>query len=448
MNHDVAYLELNTYLKDFDSLTINCGSNGCSPTEPGIDTFHFVATTKANREVYTNLFNLQYKQLHPSWLDVNFSAAQVIHGGDHFVPYFDAVEMFYNNGSPIASLTSTPLIYDKNLEFRHYSTADRGKYTWYRYQGGYDHKPFARHIGFKYYEITASQGQFYPEHYNLSDKYNYQLPDGLHLPIPFNYDICKDCLEDMPYRIFYSEQDTEEQSEDYLRNIKVNNYANTLGEYGPITDLFTVRNRMYLATENTLLHLPTRPQSIQSNEATIEIGTGEVLSLPFSNISETAYPIGGCASFKHRSINEFGAVYVDPRSQRVFIISDQLSDISVNGMRNFWKENGAISYLDQFYRLTGQPYPHVHPTNPVGVGYNVVYDPRYSRVIFHKKDYEFLGSKLELGVNVETPNTVWFDGTNYYYNTFSLGTVQIDLNNSSFFKNKSFTLSYSFITNS
>lgn len=403
-NNDVAYLELDTYLADYADLTINCGTNGCSPTEPGIDTYNFIATTKSNRDVYTNLFNIQYKKLTSTWTETQLDTISILNAGDHFIPHFDVLEAFYENSSPIVSFVSTPLVYNKNLEFRNYSTLERGKFTWYKYQGGYDHKSLARHMAFKYYELVADEGEFFPEYYSLSDKYNTQLPDNIYFPIPFNYNLCKDCIEDMPYRVYYSELDNEEQSNDSLRIIKANNYTNILGEHGPIKNLLVSRNKLFLTTDNTSMFLPTKPQSLQTNDNSIFIGTGEVLSLPPQYLSETSYPIGGCPSFKHVNVNEFGAVYIDPKSERVFLITDSLSDLSSNGLRNFWKENGEVKFLNQFKKLTNQEYEHTQLTHPYGVGYVITFDPRFKRVIIHKRDYEFLSNQLSVGIDITTPN--------------------------------------------
>jgi hypothetical protein len=448
-NHDVAYYELNDYLEDFDNLTFGCDSEDCSPTSPGYDFNNFLAIVKADRDVFENLNTINYKALD---LDFRTGNSGTVFYGDHVIPYFDTVETYYANSAPETHFTTTPVVHELNTEFRYYSGLERGKYTWYRYRGGYEHMPLARHIAFKYYELVADEGIFYPEYYNLSDKYTFRLPDDIYLPVPFNYEFCNACIEDHPYRIYYSDTDDEETSNDKFRIVRANNYANVEGEDGPITDLFSVFNQLYLTTNNSILRIPLKAQSIQTNEASIYIGSAETLSLPFYDVHDSEYALGGLPHFKTKVLTEFGAVYVDPKSSRVYLLSDKLNDLSTNGMRNFWQENAEVSYESQYLNLTGEIYNHQYTTSSIGVGYIVTFDPRYKRIIIHKRDYSILPAyqqNFQFTDSTIDGLTLWFDGINYYYNTENEGeTIPVTFGNPLFFENKSFTISYSFITNS
>lgn len=448
-NHDVAYYKTTDYLEDLDNLSFTCGGGTCQPTSPGFNFNNFVVTIKADRDVFQNLYNINYKKLHPNRLNSN---PVTIVAGDQFIPYFDTLETYYENSAPLTHFTTTPLVHELNTEFRYYSELERGKYTWYRYGGGYEHTPLARHVAFKYYELVADEGIFYPEFYYLSDKYNFNAPDDIYLPIPFNYEFCNACIEDHPYRIYYSDTDDEETTNDKFRIVRANNYANVEGEDGPITDLFSVFNQLYLTTENSIVRIPLKAQSIQTNESTIYIGSAETLSLPFYDIHDSEYALGGLPHFKAKTLTEFGAVYVDPKSSRVYLLADKLNDLSMNGMRNFWQENAEVFYKSQFHNLTGETYEHDFLTSDIGVGYIVTFDPRYKRAIIHKRDYTILPAyqaAFQVTDDTEDPVTLWFDGTNYFYNTEAEGTtIPVEFGNPLFFENKSFTLSYSFITNS
>lgn len=448
LNHDIGFYELNDYIQELDNFGISCGGGECLP-DGSQDFFGIVATVKANRDVFENLYSINYKKLHPNRLN---STPVTIVAGDQFIPYFDTLEMYYENSAPDARFTTTPIVHDLNTELRYYSEAERGKYTWYRYSGGYEHSPLARHVAFKYYEVVADEGIFYPEYYYLSDKYNYNTPDDVYLPIPFNYEFCNDCIEDHPYRIYYSDTDDEETSNDKLRIIRANNYSSIEGEDGPITDLFSVQNQLYLTTANSILRIPIKAQSIQTNEAGIYIGAAETLSLPFYDLHDSEYALGGLPNFKGRIITEFGGVYVDPKSSRVYLINNQLNDLSSNGLRNFWKENGELSYPQQYFQLTNLEYEYDSLTSPNGVGYIITFDPRYKRVIIHKRDYEILPeytSNFTYDTSNTDPVTLWFDGTDYHYNTEAEGTtVDVTFGDPIYFRDKSFTVSYSFITNS
>lgn len=448
MNHGIGIYEFsdNEYIQEFDNYGISCGLDSCQP-DGSQNYVGFVATIKANRDVFENLYSIQYKKLHNNMIDYN---PITVVAGDQFIPYFDNLEQFYDSSSPEVEFATTPLVHELNTELRYYSESDVGRYTWYRYRGGYEHDPLARHIASKYYETSANDGVFFKEHYNLSDKYNFNAADNYYYPIPFNYDLCAACNEDEPYRIYYSDTDNEETTNDKFRIIRANNYANIEGEDGPVTDLFSVFNQLYLTTENSILRIPIKAQSVQTNEGSIYIGTAETLSLPFLDLYASDYAIGGMQNFKSRILTEFGAVYVDPKSARVYLLNDKLNDLSTTGLRNFWKENGEIYFLKQYEQLTGNTYPHTFLTSDVGVGYIITFDPRYKRVIIHKRDYEilpeyttgFTDDALEAGVG-----DLWFNGTDFKYEE-SLSTLNVELGNPLYFRDRSFTISYSFITNS
>lgn len=124
-------------------------------------------------------------------------------------------------------------------------------------------------------------------------------------------------------------------------------------------------------------------------------------------------------------------------------------------MRNFWQENATISLNQQFKLLTGQDYPFQTTVHDKGVGYITTYDSRHKRVIVHKKDYRILDQHINnfIVVSEETtpsnPFTLWFNGLGFYYNGRpEENTIPVEFGNVEFFENKSFTMSYSFLTNS
>ncbi len=295
-----------------------------------------------------------------------------------------------------------------NTEFRYFSDIDRGRFTHYRHGDAYNHELVARYIASKYYEAVVDEETFFPEYYEINPSYNTLLTDRYHLPIPYDYEFCNDCIESFPYRTYYSETDNEEQRQDNFRIVKANNYSNIEGEDGPITDLFISFNQMYIASANALKRLPIRAQTLQSNENSIYIGTAEVLSIPPIDMKTTDWALGGLPNFKHRTNTEFGMVYVDPLSARVYLLNNQLNDISVNGLRNFWQEHGKLFLNEQFKKKADMEYPCLYTTASFGIGYNLTYDPRYKRLIIHKHDFEILpkyASRFEVAVEESTtPN--------------------------------------------
>jgi len=407
----------------------------------------FIAAAKSDRDVFTNLYTINYKRLSPYVHLGNTTPIQIV-GGDMFMPWLEVLENYWNSTQTYTHLVSAQIVSDINTEFRYYSQIDRGLYTHYRYPGGYDHKLLSNYISTKYYQPTVDIHSFYSEYYEVNPSYSYQNVDNVYTPIPYDYQFCNDCIENFPYRIYYSELDNEEEAQDNFRVILPNNYSNIEGDSGPITDLFTAFDQIYVTTTNAIKRVPTKAQTLKSNENTIYIGTAEVLSLPLIDLVSTDYAMGGMPNFKHRILTEFGVVYADPYSSKLFLLSNQLNDLTQAGMRNFWQENGKLTLADQFKSITGQDYPLLHTTSASGVGYIMSYDPRYKRAIIHKRDFEILpqyANTLVYSTSTD-PLVMWFDGSDFYFNDAAATPVLLSLNDSNYFMNRSFTISYSFIT--
>lgn len=343
-----------------------------------------------------------------------------------------------------------------NSEFRHGDFNSEGKYSYFQWSYGFSAQAMSNlgeYLADKYYEVVSgSDSHFYPETYLYNKSYSYIDPLDRYLPIPFNYELCNDCSESFPYRMYHSETDNLEEKEDKYRIIYPNNYKDLDGYTGEINDMFINFNRLYALTNSSIYHIPARTQQLQTNENALYIGTGALFSLPAEQLKLTDYQFGGSRFFKSRVTTEYGTVYMDDFSGRPFLLTNQLNDISLNGMRNFWQENGILHFDEQYYRIVGSHYPNQSTSSPVGIGYITTYDPRFKRLIFHKKDYkikEDYESSFSYYTNYPPPPaTLTFNGTSFYKTDKFSNVEEISFNDSRYFENHSFTLSYSFLTNS
>lgn len=447
-NNDVLHIELDSHLEEIDAVTLSA----TDPTSvaPEVRFRHLLATVKADKDIFTNLFNIKYKKLSPAIHTTQLSEFHVT-GGDQFIPYMDITDFYWTTGDVYAHHTTTPVTHDINLGFRYFSDVDRGLYTWYQHADNYDHTAFLKYFISKYYELSAGDPLFYTEFYGINDAYSYLAPDKIYYPFPFNYDACDTCREDAPYRVHYSEQDFTEGSVDKLRIFYENNYKDIDGTTGVITDIFKSFDQVYLTTNYAPYLVPTRPQQISANEGSIYVGTGEVLSLPFRKLTSADFALSGMLTFKDKVNTEFGTVYIDHFSSQPVILTDRPNSISA-GRRNWWQRNGELKLYNQFKKLTNLDYPVLSTPSSVGIGYSLAYDPRYKRVIVHKKDYKIKPQYENVFVysptaSISDAGKLWFNGTSYYYNRTASITDKIELDNSEYFTDESFTVSYSFLTN-
>lgn len=346
-----------------------------------------------------------------------------------------------------------------NFEFKHgASTPIDNNYFQYRPNANLDYvfDSFGSYIKRKTFDIDGERLSTKPEIQDYNNSFSFLDGIQIEYPLPFAYQYCNLCVENHPYRIYYSEKDTQETLEDKARIVLANNYMDLNGLSGEITDLFVNFDNLYATTLNSNFLIPTNPQVFQTDIGDVYIGTGQVLSIPAKELKNTSYAFGGQQYFKSRVSTEYGTFFVDSLSKRPFLLSNTLEDLSLMGMRNFWQENGDVKFLDQFFQITGEKFPFKSTSALHGVGYISTYDPRYKRIIVHKRDFKLrstnkfyyvpLATDIPLNSTYIPVKSTGFNGFNFYYNNASGVAELIDFDRIDFFENLSFTLSYSFLT--
>lgn len=242
-----------------------------------------------------------------------------------------------------------------------------------------------------------------------------------------NYDFCKDCSEKFPVRIIYSEQSNLESKTDNYRTFLANNYRDLPANTGSITNLFINFDELYAHTEQSLYKIITKPYQINTDQTTLYVGTGEFFSIPPKELVSIDYGYGGSTCKWSTKSTEFGTVFVNDLAGKIFLVGSQLKELSNEGLRNWFIENTESTLNKQYKNLFNIDYPlNNQPAIKNGIGTIATYDPRHKRIIITKKDYYCI-------------NTNAFNPLIY---------KEYDLNNKEHFINKSWTISYSFLSES
>lgn len=418
----------------------------------------YILSIKNDIDVFTDLSQISYKRM-GNLHNKNGGSQSFVHSydGDIFLTDFNVVDYAYTRHGDGEVYTDIEVM-AATLEseyaygFRHGDIATSGEYSYLKFNKGLN-DPFNQVIEYvadKYYEpVPKESSYFYPEKYLLNKSFNYLDPINRYLPLPSDYEYCNGCLQEFPFRIYYSELDDQEQSQDNYRIIKPLDYQDLPGLTGEINDLFNNFSKLYAITQISPYYIPTRPQQLVTNESSVYIGTSEVFGTPAQQMKVTDYHFGGSTLFKSRCSTEYGTFYVDDFNGIPFFIDDKLNDLSLGGMRNFWQENGKVFFEQQFYKKTGTHYPNMSTSSSTGVGYITTYDPRFKRLIVHKKDYKLITAlKLLISETAPTTECIWFNYKFFYHvNSFGVATG-ITFDDPKYFECKSFTLSYSFMTKS
>lgn len=227
------------------------------------------------------------------------------------------------------------------------------------------------------------------ELYKINPDYERGHKQKVYSHLAEEYDCCSDCNEIFSQRIHYSTQSFQEELTDNFRVFLPNNYKDIQGETGPITNLFTINNDLFIHTRDALYKMPKNYQERVTDEIVSFIGTGSLFEMsPIKVIDDDT---GNSAGTQHKwgSVKTpAGYVFVCESQAKIYLYGSQgLKPISNIGMRGFFNENLKVNLDSKFKKRTGFNYPFSdNVSNPFGTGYILVYDSKFNRVLITKKD--------------------------------------------------------------
>ena len=252
-------------------------------------------------------------------------------------------------------------------------------------------------------------------------------------PLPINYDYCNECLTKFPHRVANSNKAYQEERADNYRIFLPNNYRDIPGETGSINELFIKDNKLFIHTTQSLWYQQVKPQQIKTDQATLYVGTGEFWEIPPNEIITSLNGYAGCQHQVGTINTPFGYFFPSERERKVFMFGGfsktgpVLTEISNMGLRNWFENNLPLNLSAQYSTV-----PTDNPANPSGIGFTVAYDKRHRRIIFSKKDYKKIGDT----------DIAYFPDTNIWALNTGSEVIPVDLNNPTYFENKSWTISY------
>lgn len=302
--------------------------------------------------------------------------------------------------------------------------------------------------------------------FQMNKDFSKGLTENVNFPLSDTYDYCNNCGGREPNSIYYSIKGFAENQTDNFKTILANQRFSIPSESGPITNLFLEKDQLYAHTPKALFSVQTRPQQLNSDAATVFVGTGEIGSIPPQRLISVQYGYGGSIDPFATIGTQYGTFFVDSEAGRVFLFGKGLNEISQAGMEQWFFDYLPLEFDKQFYNLTGQTYPVKGTSADNSVGFQAVFDPRMNRIILHKKDYLFRDAKdngdpitinsviydsildlplLTSGVDpADNEIHIVMDEYNYvtFYNWDGNVYNTINLNNGEWVANKGWTLSY------
>lgn len=393
---------------------------------------YLYVTAKRNQDVFSNVLNINYYRTHSQVLSGTNST---VYGGDTFVSKLNLeIIRAYGQTDEFVNGDYLPDLWvesEINLGFRVQGLI--GCNTYFQNLGT-ETLP----IAFNQYLVTkvtdtnfdgVPVGAICPASYKINPDLNRLQYDTNYQSLWLSYDYCSKCLNQYKNRLLYSEKSFQDDLGDNYRTYLANNYVDLSSDRGPITSLNYRNNKLIVRYTDGLTILYPNPQMLQTDVNSVYIGAGDFLSLPDSEIMRSDSGYAGQQSVYAECMTPYGVVWADENRGKIFMFDDNLEEISRYKMYH-WFEKNLKSFIKEDLKYYGIEY------NPDEFGVRMTYDPKFERLIVHKKDFK-LTQKFKQDTNGDftlVPNGVME------------GTTFIPFSNKEYFINKSWTISYSIRT--
>lgn len=259
------------------------------------------------------------------------------------------------------------------------------------------------------------------EWYGYNYDYNMVNYFRVFKPLSKVYNYCSKCLNYYPNRIIYSNVGTNEDTSDSFLKFKPLNYIDLPNDKGEIIAIDDKDKFLVVRTTNSCFVIPINFQTLKTDSNTTYIGTGEFLSLTPTELNKSDIGYGGQQDEFASCNTPFGLFWIDNNKGSLLSFTQGIKEISLEGMYHFLRNELPIK-------------------NFKGVDISkteITYDDKYKRLIISKIDYEPTDKLKNLEEFVQ-----------YRANDFLLFETKIYVDNTEWFKNKSFTLSFDLLSNS
>lgn len=254
-------------------------------------------------------------------------------------------------------------------------------------------------------------------YYIYNKSYSKQNKESYISHLPLSFDPEQECQQDYSHRVVYSDTNK-------WRIYKPISYFDFPKNYGKLTSLDTITNNQVLVRFENKSYLYNALTAIQTSSGKYAyMGNDDVFKSQPIDFGETDQ---GYAGSQHHLLlrTESGHLFIDAKRGTVFLVNGSgVQPISDAGMKK-WLGNNLEFQISKYF-------PNINIDNHFnGVGITGVWDSGYERFLITKLDYEPV---KEFRANMS------YDP---YFGKFYYGKSEILLEDTKYFTNKSWTLSY------
>jgi len=294
-----------------------------------------------------------------------------VFGGDTFISRFGVAEAYspsddQTEGTPSASIHSYIVENSDNIALRH-AESDDSLY----YPGS-----VAKDV------LTVSGRSTDLNHIdNLKYNDNYSAVNDIRpaFPLPL-----RDIIQsDFPTRASRSAKHDTTSIIDNYRIFLANQFKDLPKNRGDLWKLSSFNNLLYFHMEESLFAAQGKQSMQMKDGSDAFVGSGDIFAQDPNEMVQTEGGFGGTQSQWAALTTRYGYFFVDKSSKKVFMMKDQLLEISNLGMEKWFSDNLPFQLEEDF------GYTSACATdNPIlGLGFHAVYDPKFKRIILTKREF-------------------------------------------------------------
>ena len=249
----------------------------------------------------------------------------------------------------------------------------------------------------------------------------------------YNTDKCETPIS----KIVYSNPQINDSPIDYWRSFNVNDYQELPTEYGRVTNMFKLGNKLFVHTSDMILDLLTGKRSLELDKGSILLGNGNLFSRAVPLFGGVSEGYAGLIDSNAAITTSLGYMFPDRKARKLLIFDGStIKKVSDVGMKGFFQENFNLRLLEDF-----PGYKHVDTKYKNSVGYSIGIDNEHNRILFTKRDYTPINKDLleckDGLITLKGGGKVSLEDPTYFYdNSF---TVSFDLESEQWISNHYYT---------
>ena len=256
---------------------------------------------------------------------------------------------------------------------------------------------------------------------NSNNKYFNDLEGTLSYGLTLNY------INKFPYRVYKGlNVPNESLSTTNLRTFLTNQYYDMPNDRGEIIALRGFNNGLFIQQRYSL-YRTSISDKLNSDLSQVYLGNTELFDrLPEELVNNKNIGYIGSNNQFACTVFRDGYVTIDEVQGKIFIVGNDVNEISQHNTKNFFRENLPLKNNYKKVDLFGKDTVVDNPYN--SIGYIIGFDEEFNRLLVTKKYY----------TPKDTLNGLTFDGEFYYKVDNSI----VDFRDTGYFTDESFTYSY------